>query len=447
MQQSQSPEWGTGWGFLLAAIGSAVGIGNVWRFSYVTGVNGGGAFVMVYLVAVLSLGLPLLIAELALGRQTRTDPVTTFRRLAPRLPWRWAGWPGVFACIAILSYYPVIAGWVGNYLFRYAWDGLSIAGAESYQTFFDSVIADPVQALLWQGAILAATVLVVASGVEKGIERASKFLMPVFVLLLLVLAGHGLTTAGRDEALAFMLRPDWTALLAPATYLAAIGQAFFSIGLAMGILVTYGGYLPRHVNLARAAFVIAMSDTAIALLAGLVIFPAVFAYGLDPAQGPTLAFAVLPEVFAAMPGGRWLGTAFFLLLLIAALTSAVALLEVPVALAIARLGLARRGAAIGFGLLAFALGMPSALGYGLLRPSPAGAPTILDRVDFLASNILLPLSGMAIALMAGWAWRPADRAGSSTLRSPALHQAWLVSLRYVLPTVILLVMLAGLGLV
>ncbi|MCW5751875.1 MAG: sodium-dependent transporter [Alphaproteobacteria bacterium] len=447
MQQSQGPEWGTGWGFLLAAIGSAVGIGNVWRFSYVVGVNGGGAFILVYLLAVLALGLPLLIAELAVGRQTRTDPVTTFHRLAPRPPWRWAGWPGVFACMAILSYYPVIAGWVGNYLFRYARDGLDIAGADSYQAYFDSLIADPLQALLWQGVILAATVFIVASGVEKGIERVSKFLMPVFVLLLLLLTAQGLASEGRGQALAFMFRPDWSALREPATYLAAVGQAFFSIGLAMGILVTYGGYLPRQVNLARAAFVIGASDTVIALLAGLVIFPAVFAHGLDPAQGTTLAFAVLPEVFAAMPGGRWLGVAFFLLLLIAALTSAVALLEVPVALAIARLGLERRRAAAGFGLLAFALGVPSALGFGLLRPTALEAPTILDRVDFLASSILLPSSGMAIALMVGWAWRPADHAGSSTLHSPMLHHLWLASLRYFLPGVILLVMLAGLGLI
>src|SRR3990172_7798589 len=293
----KAAQWTSGYGFLLAALGAAVGLGNIWRFSYVAGENGGGAFVLVYVAAVLVLGWPLLIAELALGRSTRADAITAFARIAPARPWRWVGWIGVLACIAILSYYPVVAGWVANYLWRYLYGAAAQAGSDGYAAQFRSVISDPAQALLWHSLVMVATVAIVAAGVERGIERACTFLMPVFILLLVLLGGYGLSLEGAGRAMSFLFTPDWAALREPQTYLAAIGQAFFSIGLGMGVLITYGAYVPARENLPRAALFIALGDTTIALLAGLMIFPALFTYGVDPAYGPTLAFAVLPEVF------------------------------------------------------------------------------------------------------------------------------------------------------
>jgi NSS family neurotransmitter:Na+ symporter len=258
--------------------------------------------------------------------------------------------------------------------------------------------------------------------------------MPLFALLLLLLAGYGLTLEGAGRALGFLFAPQWSALASPRTWLAAVGQAFFSIGLGMAIFVTYGGYLPRRERLPRAALMIVLGDTAVALVAGLAIFPGVFTYGLDPAQGATLAFAVLPEVFAQMPLGRGIGAAFFLLLLIAALTSAVSLLEVPVALAIARLGWRRAPAAWAIGFAAFVLGAPAAL----------VAPW-LDLVDRFSSNLLLPASGIAIALVAGWAWAPAAARQAADLPEGLAATLWLWSLRLALPAVIALILVGGLG--
>ena len=441
----KAAQWTSGYGFLLAALGAAVGLGNIWRFSYVAGENGGGAFVLVYVVAVLALGWPLLIAELALGRSTRADAVTAFARIAPSWPWRWVGWIGVLACIAILSYYPVVAGWVANYLWRYLYGAAAQAGSDGYAAQFRSVISDPAQALLWHSLVMVATVAIVAAGVERGIERACTFLMPVFILLLVLLGGYGLSLEGAGRAMSFLFTPDWAALREPQTYLAAIGQAFFSIGLGMGVLITYGAYVPARENLPRAALFIALGDTTIALLAGLMIFPAVFTYGVDPAYGPTLAFAVLPEVFEVMPGGRWFAIAFFLLLIIAALTSTVALLEVPVAWVVARWRWRRERAAAAMGAFALALGAPVALGYGVLAPERPGSPALLDRIDHVSSNILLPLSGIAVALFIGWAWHSADARVAADLHTVRAGAVWHWGMRIALPLAIGLVMTRGLG--
>jgi NSS family neurotransmitter:Na+ symporter len=441
---SEIPQWGSSLGFLLAALGSAIGIGNIWRFSYVVGENGGGAFILVYLLAVTILGLPLLIAELAIGQRSRANPVTSFTRIAPTMPWRLAGWPGVIGSIAILAYYPVIAGWVARYLWAYASDDPRMAGAAGHAAYFESFIASPVQPLLWFALVIAIAAAIVAAGVERGIEFASRVLMPAFALLVLLLAGYGLTLPGAPRALAFLFTPDWSMLGEPGTYLAAIGQAFFSIGLAMGILVTYGGYLSPSERLPRAALVIAAGDTLIALLAGLVIFPAVFTHGIDPAQGPTLAFVVLPEVFATLPAGRWIAAAFFLLLLVAALTSVIALLEVPVSLAMAKWRLRRPHAVLLVTGGVLLLGSPVALGYGSLRVLLPGGRFLLDLADHLASNLVLPLSGIAIALFAGWAWPKADATRMSGLADRRLQIIWLWLLRLAIPAIIALVMVRGL---
>ena len=444
-ERSAEAKWTSSHGFLLAALGAAVGLGNIWRFSYVVGENGGGAFVLVYVAAVLLLGWPLLIAELALGRSTRADAVTACAQVAPSRPWRWVGWIGLLSCIAILGYYPVIAGWVANYLWRYLESVPARTGPGSYAVQFQSMIADPAQALLWYALVMLATVAIVAAGVERGIERACTSLMPLFIILLVLLSGYALSLEGAGRALSFLFAADWEALRKPGTYLAAIGQAFFSIGLGMAVLVTYGAYIPARDRLPRAALFLVCGDTLIALLAGMMIFSAVFTYGVDPAHGPTLAFVALPEVFAMMPGGRWFAIAFFLLLAIAALTSSVALLEVPVAWLVGRWHWRRGRAAATIGVLMLALGVPVALSYGVFAPQYPGSPTLLDRVDYASSHIMLPLSGIAVAMLVGWAWRPAAARSAADLATGSVGAAWHWSMRLVLPLVIGLVMARGLG--
>lgn len=411
------------------------------------GENGGGAFLFVYLAAVALIGLPMLIAELAVGQATRTDAVGAYAVLSGVARWRWIGWLGVAAGCAILAYYPVIAGWVVRYLAAYVFDGHPTSAGVSVASGFDAFIRDPLQPVLWFAVVLAVSGTIVAAGVERGIEAASKLLMPLFAVLVVLLAGYGLSLPGAPRALEFLFVPDWGALLAPGTYLAAVGQAFFSIGLAMGILVTYGAYLPSGRRLPRAALVIVAGDTAVAIVAGLMIFPAVFTYGFDPAQGATLAFVVLPEVFGAMLGGRWFAAAFFLLLAVAAVTSVVALLEVPVSLVIARLGWRRLPATLAVSAAAFVLGAPIALGYGPARGLLPWSMPLLDTIDHVTSNIVLPLSGIGIALFVGWVWPRSHATRASGFATPILALAWLWLLRLAIPWTIALIVVRGLGLV
>ncbi|MFN4282878.1 MAG: sodium-dependent transporter [Alphaproteobacteria bacterium] len=438
-------QWTSSRGFVLAALGSAVGLGNIWRFSYVVGENGGGAFIVVYLIAVVGLGLPLLIAELAIGQRTRMNAVAAFQHISDRKPWRWTGWLGVTASVAILAYYPVIAGWVARYFWEYAVGTPHDSHGAGFAARFEAVIADPRNAIFWYGIVIAVAASIVAAGIARGIELANKILMPLFAVIVVLLAGYGLSLPGASRALSFLFSPDWSALLEPRTYLAAVGQAFFSIGLAMAILVTYGSYLSSSEKLPRAALVIAAGDTLIALVAGVMIFSAVFSYGLDPAHGPTLAFVVLPEVFAAMPAGDWIGLGFFLLLQVAALTSVVALLEVPVSILAAKLKWRRSLSAMAVALAVFLMGVPSALGYGILREF--SFMPLLEIIDYFSSNILLPMSGIAIALFAGWIWSTDDAMQASGLATKRMRLLWIWLLRVVVPGTITLVLIRGLALI
>lgn len=443
-QQKDREHWGPGMGFLLATLGSAVGIGNVWRFSYVAGENGGGAFLLVYVVMVLLVGVPLLLGEFALGRSTQREGAAAMEMLAPDSRWRRVGLLGVFVASMILAYYAVIAGWVLKYFSLYLGGSAREFAVAGFAGGFRSFIAQPVEPLVWQLAVMALTVAVVAGGIERGIEAVSKLLMPALGLLLLALAVHSATLPGFQRGLAFLFSPDWTALTQPKVYLAALGQAFFSMGLAMGVMITYGSYLPTKRRLPGAVLTIALGDTLFAVTAGLIIFPAVFSFGLNPAQGPALAFVVLPEVFSQMPGGAWVGAAFFALLAIAALTSAVSLLEVPVAFAMQRFGWSRPLASLGFGSLIFALGIPASLGYGPWAGlTTTGGRGILDLMDFITADILLPLNGLLIALFLGWIWPRRDAMAASDLDNSLSGRLWHVSLRYAVPLLVTLVLVSG----
>lgn len=438
-------QWSTRPAFVLATLGSAVGLGNIWRFSYVAGENGGGAFLLVYLAAVLVVGLPLLLAEFALGRHAQSDVVRAFERAAPRSPLRFVALLAVAGSAIILGYYSVVAGWTLGYLADYTAGRLLPSAGEDPARRFRELIADPVEPLLWHLLFVAATVAVVAGGLRRGIERANRILVPLLGVTVVGLAVYSLTLPGAGAGVAFLLAPDWSALARPEVYLAALGQAFFSLGLAMGVLVTYGSYLGREHGLPTAAGAVVGGDLLFALVAGLAIFPAVFAFGLAPAQGPVLAFVVLPQVFAAMPGGALAAAAFFFLLAAAALTSAVSLLEVSVAYAVRRFALSRLRAAALLGLLVFLIGVPSALGFGPWSGVRVLGRGLLDALDHVISDFVLPLAGIGTSLLAGWAWQSRTAIGEAGLGT-TLGRLWLGLLRYLIPLVIALVLLRGAGL-
>ena len=395
-------QWGSRSGFILAAIGAAVGLGNIWRFAYVAGENGGGAFLLVYLLIVLALGVPLVIAELAIGKRGAVDAVTAFEVLAPQSVWRHAGWLGVVGAGLILSYYAVIAGWALRYFVVAStgelWDGAAGRFGGSFRQF----IAHPLAPLGWQLSMMLAAMLVVVGGVGRGIERVNLWLMPMLAVIVVVLAAFSLSLPGSAAGVAFLFAPDWATMAKPNVILAALGQAFFSIGVGMAVYVTYGSYMRREHSVPISAAVIVVGDTVFALIAGLAIFPAVFAMGGDPAAGPELAFITLPQIFLAMPGGRLIGPVFFFLLSAAALTSMVSLLEVPVATAMHRFRIRRGRAAIVTGGVILLVGLPSALSYGVLHGTTVMGAPILDAADWLVSNLLLPIAGLAVAVFFAW---------------------------------------------
>lgn len=441
MAAPQREQWQSHRGFLLAAVGSAVGLGDIWRFPYVVGENGGGAFLLVYLLVVLGVGVPLLLGEFALGRRMQSESATAVARLLPSSRWRHAGLIGVAAAGLILAYYAVIAGWVFKYAALYLSASSRVLAPDGHAALFQAYVARPLEPLAWQLLGMVLTTAVIAKGVEKGIENISLWLMPVLALLLVGLAVHSATLPGFGRGMAFLFQPDWAMLARPELYLAAMGQAFFSIGLAMGVMVTYGSYQPATRPLPGAALTISLSDTLFGVIAGLVIFPAVFSFGLDPAAGPSLIFVVLPQVFAQMPGGVLFGAAFFLLLSIAALTSMVSLLEVPVAYAIQRWGWSRQRASLRLGGLLFVLGIPSSLGFGVWAGlSLPGGRKVLDAMDFFAVELLLPLNGVLLAVLLGWLWPRHEALQAADLQHSRLGRAWHFCLRYLVPVLLVLVL-------
>jgi neurotransmitter:Na+ symporter, NSS family len=433
-------QWRTRAGFIFATIGSAAGLGNIWRFSFVAGENGGATFLLVYLVCVVLIGAPILIAELAIGRSSRGDAVAAFQTLAPASPWFAVGGLGVVAAFFILGYYGVIAGWALKYFVGALTGALwSLAGSD-YGGYFSAFIANPFEPVLWQLVMMAATVFVIAGGVQRGIELVNKTLIPILGVIVVGLAVFSVSLEGAERGLTFLLAPDWSVLKSPDVYLAATGQAFFSLGVGMAIFITYGSYLSRQQSIPAATGVIVVGDTLFAVIAGVAIFPAVFAFGLNPAAGPKLAFITLPQLFLVMPGGGAIGPLFFFLLTAAALTSMVSILEVPVAYAMRRWGMGRRTAAVGIGAVIFIVGIPAALGYGVLDGITLGGRAILDAMDYLVANLTLPVGGFLIAAFAGWRWTAAEALSASDLGEGLLGRTWLALLRYAVPVLITLVL-------
>ncbi len=447
-EHSHRAQWSTRLGFILAAAGSAVGLGNVWKFPYIAGKNGGGAFVLIYLACILVVGLPIMMAELMIGRHTRRNAVGAFAQLAgPRSPWRVVGWVSMGAAFIILSYYSVVAGWMLDYVvdaFRGSFGGKS---AEAIERMFSGLIDDGARQIAWHFAFIALSLGIVIGGVQKGIERWSKILMPLLLALLTLLFVNGLLSRGAGEGITFLFRADF-ASLTPAAVLEAMGHAFFTLSLGMAAMITYGSYLDRHEALLGASLRISILDTVIALMAGLAIFPVVFSVGLEPAAGPGLIFKTIPVVFSKIPGGYLLAILFFLLMSFAALTSAISLLEAQVSFLIDELGWERRRATLFLAALAFAVGIPSALSSNLLADlTPIGTLSFFDSLDLIASNYLLPASGLLTALFVGWFWRAREEKAEMMVGdAPWVFPVWHFLIRYVSPVAVALVLINVTGL-
>lgn len=431
-------------GFVLAASGSAIGLGNVWKFPYITGQNGGGAFVLIYLVCIFAVGLPIMLAEFTLGRKTNLNPVGAFKTLQPNTAWVGIGYMGVVAGFLILSFYGVVGGWTLAYIVKsFSQSVLEFQSPKDAGQFFGQFIANPTEVVIYQALFMGLCMAIVIRGVHGGIERACAILMPTLFVILLILMVRSLTLPGAMEGVKFYLSPDFSKIT-PSVILIALGQAFFSLSLGMGAMLTYGSYLSEKENLVSATVYVVLFDTMIALLVGMVIFPAVFAMGLEPAEGPSLVFSVLPAVFSSMPFGTVVSVIFFVLLAIAAITSGISLLEVVVAYFIDQVGWARKKAVLTVGLIIFALGIPSGLSFGVMSDAKFMDKTFFDIVDNIASNYLLPLGGMLTAIFVGWKWGIAKAREEIEKHETRFHWAnlWGFLIRYVTPVAVAFVFLA-----
>jgi NSS family neurotransmitter:Na+ symporter len=434
----------------MATAGFAIGLGNIWRFSYLAGQNGGGAWVMVYLLCAILIGIPLFTAEIAMGRKAQHMPIPAMRILTGGKGgfWTLIGWAGVAAAVLIMSYYLMIIGWIVGYFIMIAGGHFSGMSADQVSAAFPAFIARP--GLVFGYTLVAAAVsaFVVARGVQHGIERASKIMMPALFVLLLVLLVRALTFPGAMEGLAWFLKPDFSRLTA-AGVLSAVGQCFFSIGIGMAGGLAFGSYLkPERTDVPGNAATVVVFDTAVAMLAGAVIFPSLFAFGLEPNSGAGLLFATMPNLFERMPAGHFFGALFFLLVFLAGITSSIALLEVVSGSVAEKTGWTRgRSAWITVAVL-LVLQIPVILSQGPWSDVRVGGRDLFGLVDFISGDILLPVGGILVALFAGWAWgfgrfREEANRGATWLRVPA---AWSPFVRVVIPATVAIILLRGLGL-
>ena len=396
--------WRSRWGFILAASGSAVGLGNVWKFPYIVGQNGGGAFVLIYLICIFVIGTPIMLTEFSLGRKTNRNPVGAFDQLKPNSLWVGIGYMGVLAGFFILSFYGVVGGWTFAYIVKSITGSvLEFASPKEAAVFFGSFIGNTGEVLFYHALFMGTCIAIVLKGVHGGIEKACDILMPTLVVILFLLMLRSLTLDGAMDGVAFYLTPDFSKVNIHVV-LIALGQAFFSLSLGMGCMITYGSYLSDKESLTSSTVYVVIFDTLIALLVGMVIFPAVFSMGLEPTEGPGLVFSVLPTVFASMPLGHGVAIIFFILLAIAAITSGISLLEVVVAYFIDQRGWQRKKAVLVVGSAIFAFGIPSGLSFGIMADVKLLGMNFFDHIDNIASNYFLPLGGMLTAIFVGWVW-------------------------------------------
>lgn len=425
---SSQNRWSSRWLFVLAAAGSAVGLGNIWKFPYIAGENGGGAFVLIYLVCIALVGIPIMISEVLMGREGRSSPIHTMRILAKKAgrSQRWAllGWLGVMTGFLILSYYAVIAGWAINYFWLTANGTFDGAGGDFVAQAFTDLQADPMRMVAYQTAFMVVTIWIVGRGVTAGLERAIQWFMPALFILLVVLLIYSFNSGGFAQGWAFMFDLKWDAV-GPEAWLIAMGQAFFTLSLGMGTMMAYGAYVPEDARLSTTVVTIALLDTVVAIAAGLAIFPIVFANGLEVSQGPGLTFVTLPLAFGQMPFGAFFGAVFFILISFAAITSAISLTEPALAYLTEEYNAKRQRVAISLGVVCWVLGLGTVFSFNIWSDVfVVGELNFFGFVDYLSQNIMLPLGGMLITIFAAWLL-PRDMVNRQLgISSPAVSWAW-----------------------
>jgi len=443
-------EWSSRWAFVLAAAGSAVGLGNIWKFPYITGQNGGGAFVLVYLACIAVIGIPIMMAEVMIGRRGRQSPINTMISLSEEAGrsryWSILGWSGVIAGFLILSYYSVIAGWALAYVFRAALGMFSGASAEQVGGIFKDFLASPERLLAWHTIFMVMTMVVVGRGVRSGLEQAVRFLMPALFVLLLIMVGYAMSTDSFVKGLQFLFTPDFSKLSRDSV-LIAMGHAFFTLSLGMGAIMIYGSYMPERISIAKTTFLIAGADTLVALMAGMAIFPIVFANHLEPSAGPGLIFVTLPVAFGQMPAGSLFGAIFFILVVFAAWTSSISLIEPAVTWLVENHNMRRLTACVWSGMVTWILGVGTVLSFNLWSEDKLFGKTFFDLLDYLTANIMLPLGGLFIAIFAAWVMREADVREELEMVNRVGYRLWRFLVRYVTPVCVVIVFLNAIGVI
>jgi NSS family neurotransmitter:Na+ symporter len=441
----------TGLGVLAATLGSAVGLGNIWKFPAMTGQNGGAAFIIIYLLSTILVGLPVMISEHMIGRYARKDAINSLRVVAPKgQPWWLIGAAGGVAAFLIMAFYSEVVGWVFAYIAKSVSGSILSTDPATNGAVFTDLVSSPTQSLLWQWLALVWVGAILIMGVAKGIERATKRLLPLLFVLLIIVAVRSLTLDGAGDGVSFLLKPDFSKVTG-AVVLAAMGLAFFKLSVGMGTMITYGSYFREDQDIPMTATRVMLADLTVSLLAGLAIFPAVFAFGFDVQSGPSLLFITIPAVFASMPGGEIFVVIFFVLTAVAATGAMISIVEVPVAFLSEQFRMPRKYAlALTLVLLALA-GAPAALSQGELADVKIAGKTFFDLYDYASSNILLPVGGMFMCIFVGWVWgfERTKRAltNNGTLNNSAAVNLFFIICKYVTPLLVLVVLLDGLNII
>lgn len=443
-------QWSSRMAFILAAAGSAVGLGNIWKFPYITGENGGGAFVLVYLACILLIGIPVMMAEIMIGRRAQKNPAEAMETLAleakaSRL-WKSVGWMGVICGFLILSFYTVIAGWAVSYIFTAGSGAFVDITPDQAGAMFGGMLADPIRLLSWSTLVVVITMYIVGRGVNAGLEKAVNFLMPGLLVLILIMVGYAMSTGHFIEGVEFLFAPDFSKL-STESVLVALGHAFFTLSLASGAIMTYGSYLPKNTSIVKTSMAIGFLDTAVALLAGMAIFPIVFAYGLEPGAGPGLIFVTLPIAFGQMPFGTLFGVLFFIMLSIAAITSAISLIEPAISWLTEKRQFSRLKACVTSGLGLWVLGLGTVLSFNVWENHKLFGKTFFDLMDFLTANLMMPLGGLCVAIFAAWVIKSKVAEEELGMGAGLLFKAWQFAMRYLTPVGIVIVFLNALGVI
>ncbi|WP_232698768.1 sodium-dependent transporter [Brevibacillus daliensis] len=443
---AKKEEWTSKLGFILAAAGSAIGLGVIWKFPYMVGTSGGGAFFLVFIIFTLLIGTPLLLGELIIGRRTGKEAVSAYRAIAPGTKWHWIGKLGIVTTFILLSYYSVVGGWILIYFFK-SLTGQLIGEAMNYNELFGATISNSWLVVAFQLLFIVLTIVVVARGVSNGIEKANKYMMPALFIIFIALIIRSVTLPGAWEGIVFFLKPDFSELTSK-SLLYALGQSFFSLSVGVSVMVTFSSYLSKSESLPKSTISIVSLTLVVSLLAGLAIFPAVFSLGMEPTEGPGLLFVVLPAVFSQIPFGGFFLSIFLLLFLFATLTSAFSMLEISVG-AITKGDQRKRAKAswsVGIGM--FLLGVPSALGFGVLSDITLFGKSIFDNADFLVSNILMPIGALLISIFVSWKMKRdilLSEVSEGSKNVKRWFTIWYMLLRYVIPGAIMIVFINMIG--